>query len=125
VRRLVVLVFALVLPVLVAACGGSSDKTTAPETVVGTVPQGGGTSVEGDAAAGKPVFVDNCGSCHTLADAGTTGTTGPNLDDVQPSAEKVVSQVNAGSAIMPSFKGTLTDQQIADVAAYVSENAGS
>ena len=34
------------------------------------------------AAAGKKVFtgVGGCGSCHTLADAGTTGTAGPNLD---------------------------------------------
>src|SRR5947209_2533198 len=34
------------------------------------------------AAAGKAVFtgVGGCGSCHTLAAAGTTGTVGPNLD---------------------------------------------
>ena len=35
----------------------------------------------GDAAAGKVVFTDNCGGCHTLSDAGTNGTIGPNLDD--------------------------------------------
>jgi mono/diheme cytochrome c family protein len=34
------------------------------------------------AAAGKQVFTGpgGCGSCHTLAAAGTTGTVGPNLD---------------------------------------------
>ena len=26
-------------------------------------------------------FATNCGGCHTLAQAGTTGTTGPNLDE--------------------------------------------
>jgi len=35
----------------------------------------------GDPAAGKKLFKTTCGSCHTLADAGTTGTIGPNLDN--------------------------------------------
>ena len=35
----------------------------------------------GDATAGKELFKAKCGSCHTLADAGTVGTIGPNLDD--------------------------------------------
>lgn len=34
----------------------------------------------GDKALGKELFTANCGSCHTLADAGTTGQIGPNLD---------------------------------------------
>ena len=41
----------------------------------------GRAGAAGDAAAGKVVFTDNCGGCHTLADAGTNGTIGPNLDD--------------------------------------------
>jgi cytochrome c6 len=36
----------------------------------------------------------------------------------------VVDRVTNGKGVMPSFKGQLTDQQIQDVAAYVSENAG-
>jgi mono/diheme cytochrome c family protein len=35
----------------------------------------------GDPATGKALFETKCGSCHTLADAGTKGTIGPNLDD--------------------------------------------
>src|SRR5215218_7663482 len=31
--------------------------------------------------AGKQAFVAKCGSCHTLKRAGTTGVTGPNLDE--------------------------------------------
>jgi plastocyanin len=34
-----------------------------------------------DLASGKQLFTQNCGSCHTLADAGTKGVIGPNLDD--------------------------------------------
>ena len=33
------------------------------------------------APSGRRIFVERCGSCHTLADAGTTGTVGPNLDE--------------------------------------------
>ena len=35
----------------------------------------------GDRAKGKELFTQKCGSCHTLADAGTQGQIGPNLDD--------------------------------------------
>jgi len=36
---------------------------------------------EGDTVRGKELFVDGCGQCHVLADAGTQGVIGPNLDD--------------------------------------------
>jgi mono/diheme cytochrome c family protein len=40
----------------------------------------GYTEPTGDKIQGKELFVKNCGSCHTLRDAGTTGTIGPDLD---------------------------------------------
>jgi len=40
-----------------------------------------GRVTSGDAATGKQLFQQKCGGCHTLANAGTTGTIGPNLDD--------------------------------------------
>jgi mono/diheme cytochrome c family protein len=40
-----------------------------------------GRTTEGDATLGKRLFSEQCGSCHTLADAGTQGTIGPNLDN--------------------------------------------
>jgi mono/diheme cytochrome c family protein len=125
VRRILVLGLVLCLPLFVAACGGSSEKNTAPETVVGTVPTGGSDAVEGDPAAGKSIFTEKCGTCHTLADAGTSGTTGPNLDDLKPDEATVSSQVTNGGGGMPAFGGTLSEQQIADVAAYVAQAAGS
>jgi mono/diheme cytochrome c family protein len=85
------------------------------------------TEAAGDPAAGKEVFLGTagCTSCHTLSDAGATGTVGPNLDAVKPSYEKVETQVTNGGGGMPPFGDTLSEQQIEDVAAYVSSAAGT
>ena len=79
---------------------------------------------DGQAADGKSIFTTNCGSCHTLADAGTTGTVGPNLDQSKPSKSLAVDRVTSGKGAMPPFKGTLSDAQIQAVADYVSSSAG-
>ena len=96
------------------------------------VPDGGETPTTpaapsgGDAAAGKQVFESaGCASCHTLADAGATGAVGPNLDDAKPSDALVVDRVTNGKGVMPSFSGQLSEQQIQDVAAYVSSASGA
>jgi mono/diheme cytochrome c family protein len=73
---------------------------------------------------GKQIFTAKCGGCHTLKDAGTTGTQGPNLDALKPPFAIVQSQVIHGGGIMPAFKGVLTDKQIAAVAHYVADHAG-
>jgi mono/diheme cytochrome c family protein len=74
--------------------------------------------------SGKDIFTANCGSCHTLADAGTSGTVGPNLDQVKPSFARAQKQVTNGGGAMPAFKGTLTPDRIKAVAKYVSSVAG-
>jgi cbb3-type cytochrome c oxidase subunit III len=74
--------------------------------------------------SGKDIFTANCGSCHTLKDAGTSGTVGPNLDQLKPSLAIVQKQVTNGGAVMPAFNGTLTAAQITAVAKYVSSVAG-
>jgi mono/diheme cytochrome c family protein len=66
-----------------------------------------------------------CVACHTLADAGATGTVGPNLDQAKPPATLVVTRVTNGKGPMPPFKGQLSEKQIEDVAAYVSSVAGT
>jgi cbb3-type cytochrome c oxidase subunit III len=73
---------------------------------------------------GKQIFKSKCASCHTLKDAGATGTIGPNLDQLKPSFAKAQNQVIHGGGVMPAFKGVLTDAQIRAVAKYVSANAG-
>ena len=84
------------------------------------------TEAQGDPVAGKEVFLGApaCGSCHTLGDAGTSGAIGPNLDAMSPSYDKVVERVTNGQGVMPSFADSLTEQQIQDVAAYVSSVSG-
>ena len=79
---------------------------------------------DGQALDGKSIFTANCASCHTLADAGTTGTVGPNLDQSKPAKALVVDRVTNGKGGMPPFKGTLSAQQIQAVADYVSSSAG-
>ena len=79
----------------------------------------------GDPVKGKAVFASAmCGGCHTLADAGATGPVGPSLDgDSNLTHELVVSRVANGLASMPPFGDQLSQQEIADVAAYVMQAA--
>lgn len=80
----------------------------------------------GSTAVGKEVFASaGCGACHSLADADATGTVGPNLDETKPSAELVVDRVTNGMGAMPSFADQLSEEQITEVAAYVSAAAGA
>ena len=128
-----VLFLAQMTTVVWAAQTQEVEKESAGEV---TPPGGGGegggettttpSAPSGDATAGKQVFeTAGCTSCHTLADAGATGTVGPNLDDAKPPASLVVDRVTHGKGVMPSFSGQLSEQQIQDVAAYVSSVAGS
>ncbi len=100
---------------------GTGDEPTETTVTTDTTETTDGAGAGGaDPVDGKEIFLANCGTCHTLSDAGTTGTIGPNLDDASPSADKVVERVTNGQGAMPSFKDTLTEQQIQNVAAYVS-----
>ena len=113
----------LALLVALAACGGDDDAADTTATATSAPAEGSG----GDAAAGEEVWaIAGCGGCHTLAAAGSEGQLrGPNLDELQPDFDTVVRQVTNGGGGMPAFSERLTEQQIQDVAAYVSENAGS
>lgn len=81
-------------------------------------PSGGG---EITATDGSEIFAQaGCGSCHTLAAAGSSGTVGPNLDEVKPSHDLVVDRVTNGQGGMPPFKDQLSGEQIQAVADFVA-----
>jgi cytochrome c oxidase subunit 2 len=96
---------------------------------------GGGGGGETDLVAiGKDVFTGTgtCGACHTLSDAGTSGTTGPNLDDVlgsldedeirtsiaDPDAE--IAEGFQPGIMPPNFEETLSGQQLDGLVAYLA-----
>ena len=102
----------------------TTSKTTTTSPATATTPSGGGAPLIGDPVAGAAVFKSaGCGSCHTLKAAGSTGTAGPNLDEIAPDQPTVVTNVTYGNAMgMPAFGGpggSLSSTQINNVAAYV------
>ncbi len=106
--------------------GGGEATVEEPDTGptdTGGTDTGGGSGDAEQIAEGEEVFASNgCGSCHTMEAAGSTGTTGPDLDDLQPSFDAVVGQVTDGGGGMPAFGGTLSPEQIDAVAAYVVDS---
>lgn len=125
----------------VGLCSGEADVANECQAAVaaptpppaapaesGTDTAAADTGAGGDAAAaaaGKDVFASaGCGSCHTLAAAGASGAVGPNLDETKPAKELVVDRVTNGKGAMPPFAGQLTDEQIDQVASFVSSAAG-
>ena len=104
------------------ACGGDDDSgadeaTTETTTEDTTTTE---TTTETESAAGRDIFVTNCGSCHTLSDAGTSGTTGPALDGSGRTEAEIETQVREGGGAMPPFEGQLSDEEISAVAEYVA-----
>jgi len=112
---------------MLASCGGDDGgggQTAAQSTQA--QPAGGKREESaGEArAGGRVLFVENCGSCHTLAAADTNGDVGPNLDRLKPDMTTVARQVRNGRGAMPAFQGRLSDGEIQAVARYVSNAAG-
>jgi mono/diheme cytochrome c family protein len=114
-RSAVIAAAAATMVLATSACGGSGGSSSSATT--------SGSGVV-SAAAGKSIFTSNCSSCHTLADAGATGSVGPNLDDLKPDDATVVHQVTNGGGVMPSFADKLSNTEILSVAKYVSTAAG-
>jgi mono/diheme cytochrome c family protein len=132
--RIGLAILAVVFGVVAAGCGAVAHMT----------------ATSGHPPAGKPLFTNTCGGCHTLADAGTSGIAGPNLDaafgperncqgfkDVESTIRDVVrgqiayadtnpdqapTSPGASTAGMPA--DLLQGQQAKDVAAYVASVAG-
>jgi len=106
--------------VLSAACGGTQT----------------GIAKGGDVGQGKKLFIANCGGCHKLADAGTQGTTGPDLDGAfagpreQHFKLSTIKQVVYDQIYHPAPAGLMpakivTGADASSVAAYVASVAGT
>jgi mono/diheme cytochrome c family protein len=118
-----------VLGALLAGCGG--EETVQPTgPVEGTLPK----AEAGNPARGKSSFTElGCGGCHTFKAAGTSGTTGPNLDEtlqgkdaeyireaiVNPNAE-IAPGFQPG--VMPNYGEQLESEQVADLVAFLQQN---
>ena len=77
-----------------------------------------------DLAAGADLFSLNCAACHTITGAGDAlafGTNAPSLQNRQVTPQQVAEAMRIGPANMPRFTGNLTDVQVRDVVAYVTE----
>jgi cytochrome c6 len=78
------------------------------------------------APSGKRIFIQRCGSCHTLADAGTTGTVGPDLDEHfgahhMPHVAEIRDTIRNGPGRMPANRVMGRDARA--VAKYVANAA--
>jgi cytochrome c len=118
VRRRAVALASLGAALILAGCGGGGEETTGRASA--------------DTNNGKKLFIEKCGSCHTLSDAGTQGRTGPNLDDafgyprLQGFDESTffditLQQIDLAAPPMPP--DLVKGQDAVDVAAYVARAA--
>jgi cytochrome c oxidase subunit II len=129
----------VVLAVALAGCGSEGTTGAFPRTVVGTLPKAP-TIPKGDPAAGKALFASNgCGGCHAYKPAGTSGTVGPNLDNLAADAQKAnqgsldeytaTSITNPGAYVAPGFPNgvmpsfdKLTPKQVGDLVAFLTQH---
>ena len=74
---------------------------------------------------GKDIFLNIavCSTCHILADAGSDGQIGPNLNEIRPDKIRVIKSVTNGIGVMPAYEGQLSTEEIEAVAHYVSTSA--
>lgn len=102
---------------------------TAQNTIVASSEPPNKVVLSPEGERGKQVFSQTaqpqCGVCHQLADAHSTGTTGPNLDELKPDVERVRNAVTNGVGAMPSYGQGLTTEQLHDLATYVFESTQS
>jgi mono/diheme cytochrome c family protein len=134
---------ALLVVAVAAGCGSQGTASPTPQTVVGTLPKQTAT-VTGNPANGKILFTSQgCASCHTFTPAGSSGTTGPNLDQLADYAKKAnqpLASYTSGAItspppayVPPAFKSTLVmpttygttlkPQQIADLVAFLTQKS--
>ena len=131
----------LLVAFVLAGCGGKQIVSPTAETVVGTV-AAEKQQAAGDAKAGATLFTaQGCGGCHVFKPANSQGNVGPDLDKLadyaktanQGSLEEFTHESIANPSAyiekgypnaMPNFGSTLSDKQIADLVAYLTQKQG-
>ena len=112
---------AVVVMLLAGPAVVAEDKDNPPQSEAAgaaSYATGGG----GGKPDGKALFTSNCGSCHTLKAAGTTGQVGPQLDGISLDAAAIEQTVRKGRGGMPAFEGRLSAAELRAVAAYVARS---
>lgn len=119
---------------LASGCGGDDGGTAAATGATGATaartahePTAAERAKAAQLETGRRVFVASCGGCHTLKDAGTTGTTArgnSELDPIQPNYSSTKWFVVHGFKEMPSYRGRLDRTEIEAVSRYVSTVTG-
>jgi mono/diheme cytochrome c family protein len=130
------LAVALASIAVAAGCGGGSDSATVSQrTSASGSPAPPATDQPLSAAEqrGRELFVQKCGSCHTLDAAGTVGNVGPQLDDISVNEGDVLHAIRTGGGRHTKGQGTqpsgnmpanlVTGKDAQDVAAFVATNA--
>ncbi|HKZ12763.1 MAG TPA: c-type cytochrome [Solirubrobacterales bacterium] len=97
---------------------GSEGEEEGAEGEEGGEPEAAGG---GDPEKGSIVFSENCSVCHGATGHGGNG--GPDLTTMPlaQTEEGAIQQVTNGGGGMPPFGGTLSEEEIENVAAYVAQ----
>ena len=131
--RIITAIATVLVLVFMAGCGGEEAATTeepaaeqtaaAEETpAADETPAGGGGETDTAQVAAEELFVNSCGGCHMLSAAGTNGQIGPNLDELAPDVDTVLTAIRVGPGQMP--ENLLEGEEALAVAEYVADNAG-
>jgi mono/diheme cytochrome c family protein len=120
-----VLVTIAAIALVAGACGDDdgSGETVEQETATAGAPQG--PSVEQPLSPleerGQGLFVENCGSCHTLDAAGTQGQIGPDLGDIPLDQAEVLTAIREGGRGSGNMPRNIVEGADAEaVAAFVA-----
>lgn len=124
-NRILAILAVLAAAVFMAACSstGDDENTNAPETQETPAAQNEEQPLDAESEKGQQLFVDNCGTCHTLDAAGTQGSIGPNLDEAQVDEAEVLEVIangGRGSGNMPANLVTGADAEA--VAKFVADS---
>lgn len=112
--------------VIAFVIGTNYSKEPTPGDAVVNAKKTTGTLPKPVSAKGRELFVADCGSCHTLSEAGTSGAVGPDLDSLAPDkalVESAITNGGAGTGTMPP--NIVKGKDATDVADYVSSVAGT